>query len=76
MNKISMGIGIVALISIILSLTTDNIVFEITTSAVLAILFTISAIEARKDDKKGAMIFYSFLAIVGYIVTFLEFMQL
>lgn len=72
MNKLGTVIGVLALTSIILSWTTDYILFDLLTSPLLAILFTISALDSKKNNRKGFMWLYMVLAILGYVITYVE----
>lgn len=72
MDKLGTVIGIVALTSIILSWVTDYILFDLLTSPFLAILFTFMALDSKKNGRKGFMWLYSVLAVLGYVITFVE----
>lgn len=68
MNKIGVGIAVVALISIIASYIIDNPFLDILSTLLLMTLFTVSAIDARRNNKKGAFIFYAVIALLGVVV--------
>ena len=72
MDKLGTVIGVVALTSIILSWVTDYIIFNLLTSPLLAILFTFMAVESKKNARKGFMWLYLVLAVLGYVITFVE----
>ena len=72
MQKLSIAIGVVALLSIIANFITENPYIGILSTLLIMALFAVNAYMAQNEKRKGAFLFYMAIVILGVFVLGME----
>lgn len=72
MQKLSIAIGVLALLSIIVNFITENPYIGILSTLLIMTLFAVNAYMAQNAKRKGAFLFYMFIVILGVFVLGME----